>query len=335
MDYCNPCRRHLNGALACPGCGTSIEALRAYPAQLYIPAQAQPPSLPQQAYAAYGTEGQYGGAGDPHGGAYAGHEAGIAAATGGYGGQDAPGAYDAGTDASYGGEADTDARSDAGDSLAETVEPTGGRASRRRARGRADRVGADAGSHDVSGAPEGDHGHDDEYDEDDPDAAEGGASRRDRKAAAHRRRRRRTLLIVTGFVLAAGGLSLAELGMDAPGSSPKPAAAGGESAEGGASPQASESDSAAAHSSGTVPSGSPSPTDSTSPSASASKSEDDRVKDAEKAAQSASAAAPGGPGATPTSTATGGASTPSADPTTADPTPAPSASCARFLWWCT
>ncbi|MDX2838566.1 SCO2400 family protein, partial [Streptomyces ipomoeae] len=29
-DYCHPCRRHLNGALACPGCGTSVEELRAY-----------------------------------------------------------------------------------------------------------------------------------------------------------------------------------------------------------------------------------------------------------------------------------------------------------------
>ncbi|MFE4553034.1 hypothetical protein ACFRNH_37570, partial [Streptomyces sp. NPDC056785] len=28
MDYCDPCRRHLNGALACPGCGTSAEQLR-------------------------------------------------------------------------------------------------------------------------------------------------------------------------------------------------------------------------------------------------------------------------------------------------------------------
>ncbi|MGW0374267.1 SCO2400 family protein, partial [Streptomyces coeruleorubidus] len=28
MDYCDPCRRHLNGALACPGCGTSADALR-------------------------------------------------------------------------------------------------------------------------------------------------------------------------------------------------------------------------------------------------------------------------------------------------------------------
>ncbi|MFE0516931.1 hypothetical protein ACFW2E_45585, partial [Streptomyces sp. NPDC058964] len=30
MDYCLPCRRHLNGALACPGCGTPIEQLRVY-----------------------------------------------------------------------------------------------------------------------------------------------------------------------------------------------------------------------------------------------------------------------------------------------------------------
>ncbi|MFD1657976.1 hypothetical protein ACFSL4_07005, partial [Streptomyces caeni] len=30
MDYCHPCRRHLNGALACPGCGSSVEELRAY-----------------------------------------------------------------------------------------------------------------------------------------------------------------------------------------------------------------------------------------------------------------------------------------------------------------
>ncbi|MEW1626101.1 hypothetical protein AB0387_01515 [Streptomyces sp. NPDC089173] len=27
MDYCHPCRRHLNGALACAGCGTPAEAL--------------------------------------------------------------------------------------------------------------------------------------------------------------------------------------------------------------------------------------------------------------------------------------------------------------------
>ncbi|MFF8829409.1 hypothetical protein [Streptomyces sp. NPDC015131] len=28
MDYCHQCQRHLNGALACPGCGTPVEELR-------------------------------------------------------------------------------------------------------------------------------------------------------------------------------------------------------------------------------------------------------------------------------------------------------------------
>ncbi|MBP8538786.1 hypothetical protein, partial [Streptomyces sp. MK37H] len=27
MDYCSPCRRHLNGAVSCPGCGTPVEDL--------------------------------------------------------------------------------------------------------------------------------------------------------------------------------------------------------------------------------------------------------------------------------------------------------------------
>ncbi|MFF8844021.1 hypothetical protein ACF08N_15070 [Streptomyces sp. NPDC015127] len=30
MDYCHPCGRHLNGALACAGCGTPVEELRRY-----------------------------------------------------------------------------------------------------------------------------------------------------------------------------------------------------------------------------------------------------------------------------------------------------------------
>ena len=34
MDYCHPCRRHLNGALACPGCGTPADACRAYAGSL-------------------------------------------------------------------------------------------------------------------------------------------------------------------------------------------------------------------------------------------------------------------------------------------------------------
>ncbi|NED03797.1 hypothetical protein G3I55_19255, partial [Streptomyces sp. SID6648] len=38
MDYCHPCRRHLNGALACAGCGTPAEALGPYA----VPAPAGP-----------------------------------------------------------------------------------------------------------------------------------------------------------------------------------------------------------------------------------------------------------------------------------------------------
>ncbi|MGW3779377.1 SCO2400 family protein, partial [Streptomyces sp. NPDC005091] len=30
MDYCHSCQRHLNGALACAGCGTPAEALSHY-----------------------------------------------------------------------------------------------------------------------------------------------------------------------------------------------------------------------------------------------------------------------------------------------------------------
>ncbi|WP_420706089.1 SCO2400 family protein [Streptomyces sp. NRRL S-455] len=168
MDYCDPCRRHLNGALACPGCGTSAESLR-------------------------WREPEYGG-------------------------------YDA---APSGGEGEVPRRSDVAEEPEEPEEPEGpdgpggeydgdgddgddepsGRGARRRGRRRGPAVDAP-----------------------------GGASRRDRKAAAHRRRRRRTLLVAAGFVLAAGGLSLAELGMDAPRSTPKPAAEG-EPVDGDASPE--------------------------------------------------------------------------------------------------
>src|SRR3954470_5681319 len=29
MDFCHPCQRHLNGALACPGCGAPAQSLSA------------------------------------------------------------------------------------------------------------------------------------------------------------------------------------------------------------------------------------------------------------------------------------------------------------------
>ncbi|MEU8518266.1 hypothetical protein [Streptomyces sp. NPDC048577] len=38
MDYCHPCRRHLNGALACAGCGTPAEELRHESPHAYVPA---------------------------------------------------------------------------------------------------------------------------------------------------------------------------------------------------------------------------------------------------------------------------------------------------------
>ena len=241
MDYCHPCRRHLNGALACPGCGTPVEQLRA----------AEPPLT----------------------------------ATGAL---PSPRPTD-----------DTDARDEAPD--------------------------------------------------EDSDAPPPGArsSRRDRKAAAHRRRRRRTLFVTAGFVLAAGGLSLAELGTDAPHSPPRPAAAGGESPDGGATKEAGEgsafpadvtSDRAAA-------SDSPSPdaSASTSASASPSKSPDADASDSPPESDTPAASRPPTQAGTPTRDPDPAPSPPDSDdpPATTtptqpdDPSPTPTETCDRFLWWCT
>src|ERR1044072_4956897 len=61
MDFCLPCRRHLNGALPCPGCGTPTHELHAYAAQPYT---AIPPLREADAVSAeaYGTEGAPSGA---------------------------------------------------------------------------------------------------------------------------------------------------------------------------------------------------------------------------------------------------------------------------------
>ncbi len=40
MDYCHACRRHLNGALACAGCGTPVEELRYENPHIAAPRQA-------------------------------------------------------------------------------------------------------------------------------------------------------------------------------------------------------------------------------------------------------------------------------------------------------
>lgn len=258
MDYCHPCQRHLNGALACPGCGTRVEQLRAY-RDAYEP--------------------------EPYGEAVALADHGAPAVPDGHAGDD-----------------DRDGRGGEGD------EPHG-RAVRRREQGRGGRSG--------------------------PVTAEGAAyaSRRDRKAALHRRRRKRALLIAAGFVLAAGGLSLAELGVDAPGfSSPDSSAAGGEPSEAGRS-TAEPSESAKPLGDGAGASGgksSASPDASASPSASKS-ADGDATPAPDKATRSA--ALPGSAGSKPPPAS---GSAPTSGPTTSGPSPQPSPSetCKRFLWWC-
>ncbi|MFE2299155.1 hypothetical protein ACFXAW_13240 [Streptomyces sp. NPDC059445] len=253
MDYCHVCRRHLNGALACPGCGTPVDELGADAED----AGARPPA-------------------------------------------------DADTDAHHG--------DDGGDRDIEWR-------SRRAARRRGPVVDTEAGS------------------EGDPRGARGpaGASRRDRKAAAHRRRRRRTLYIAVGFVLAAGGLSLAELGVDAPGLGPSPAAA--ESPDGSASPAASvlkKGSPSKSPSAGRTSTSSPSASGSASASSSASATSE---KSAGSGGSATAGTLPGrstsAPAATPAAPGTSAPAT--TGPTTSAPTPAPSSSgdCNRFLWWCT
>ncbi|MFE2010663.1 hypothetical protein [Streptomyces sp. NPDC059491] len=46
MDYCHACRRHLNGALACAGCGTPVEELRYETPHLPV----RPPAEPDHVY---------------------------------------------------------------------------------------------------------------------------------------------------------------------------------------------------------------------------------------------------------------------------------------------
>ncbi|MFC8081804.1 hypothetical protein [Streptomyces sp. NPDC057340] len=268
MDYWHPCRRHLNGALACPGCGTPAHELR---------------SSDDALTASEVFDRRYG------------------------------------------------------------VEPT-----------TADDTPRDAPGRKLDDAPDGTAGQDadgpthDPLDEDPDDATPPGprSSRRDRKAAAHRRRRRRTLLVAAGFVLAAGGLSLAELGMDAPHSAEEPAAAAGETTDGEATREVAESSAIPADdtSDRTTPSGTPSPDASASTTASASPSSSPGATKSETATDSAppSASRPQPPD--PASPADPDPSSPDTDddspPTTTpsppqSPDPTPTETCDRFLWWCT
>ncbi|MFB7651661.1 MULTISPECIES: hypothetical protein [unclassified Streptomyces] len=239
MDYCHPCRRHLNGALACPGCGTPFEQLGSAEPPLTATGAVTPPRPAE----------------------------------------------------------DTDA--------ANTVP--------------------------------------DETPDDAPSGAR--SSRRDRKAAAHRRRRRRTLFVTAGFVLAAGGLSLAELGTDAPHSPPRPAAAGGETADGEATKEVGEGSAlpADATSDRSTASDAPSLDASTSASSSPSKSPDADASDTPPESDTPAASRPPAQADTPTRAPDPAPSSPRSDdppPTTTptqpdEPTPTPTETCDRFLWWCT
>ncbi|MEU2285521.1 hypothetical protein ABZ614_26915 [Streptomyces sp. NPDC013178] len=151
------------------------------------------------------------------------------------------------------------------------------------------------------------------------------------------------MLIAVGFVLAAGGLSLAELGVDAPlfSSSPNPAAAGGESSEiddSTTEPSASgrpldDRTDTGADKVSPSPAASDSASASASASPSASQSSGAATQTPEKEGRSATL--PGSAGSTAPSDSD---STPTADPTPSNappkPEPSPSETCQRFLWWC-
>ncbi|MER7187703.1 hypothetical protein ABT404_51015, partial [Streptomyces hyaluromycini] len=70
MDYCHPCRRHLNGALACAGCGTPIETLRASAREAAAPGPALPGETPyaEPEFAADGYDPESGDGHDGTGG---------------------------------------------------------------------------------------------------------------------------------------------------------------------------------------------------------------------------------------------------------------------------
>ncbi|WP_449657430.1 SCO2400 family protein [Streptomyces zaehneri] len=295
MDYCHPCRRHLNGALACPGCGAPAQRLRAYPSD------ASGPEPSARDTSAHRTPGAPDGRGDPDD-------------HGAHDGRDDHGAHDGRDD--HGAREDRDEHDGHADHEDGSGEPQG-RAARRRGQGRGGRRGPQG----AAVAPE--------------------ASRRDRKASAHRRRRKRIVLITVGFALAAGGLSLAELGVDAPGfTSPgNPAAAGGEASEvdGSSEPSASAPPlDDRTDTGGDEASNSPSP--SASPSASESAKDASATPSPDKDAQSATLPGSAGStsGSTPSDADSGSDPTPTADPSAPaeSPDPSPSQTCTRFLWWC-
>ncbi|MFD0214685.1 hypothetical protein ACFVH9_37815 [Streptomyces hirsutus] len=154
---------------------------------------------------------------------------------------------------------------------------------------------------------------------------------------------------MAGFVLAAGALSLAELGLDAPGTKSESAAAGDETPAGG--PVETEP---TRQSGGAPGAGGDTAVTSPSPEASGSPSVSQSPTDEESGEAEPDEATPSAPADTsPPDPATGGPQEPPAqpdDPDDPDPTPTkpdpdpepdpepepePSETCNRFLWWCT
>ncbi|MER6469465.1 SCO2400 family protein [Streptomyces collinus] len=272
MDFCHPCQRHLNGALACPGCGAPAQS---------VPVHAAAPVAPTYAGAVAAPYGQQ-----------------TFTQTPARPYDDREGPYDGDLHEDHDGQD----------------------------------VHEDHDGHDPSGGGE------------DPDEPRGRSARRDRKAAAHRRRRRRLLLVGAGFVLAAGGLSLAELGTDAPFSpfsGDSPAVTRDATVDGGAS--ASPDRTAAPLDAPSGAAGKPGASASADASASASASESPKDKASKSPSATGETARPATAGAGSTASAPAPpapsqpASTPTSAPTTSQPTPQPSPTrtCNRFLWWCT
>jgi hypothetical protein len=251
MDYCHPCRRYLNGALACPGCGAPTREPRSH-------------------------EGDPGDGSRPDGG-----------------------------------------------TVQEPPRVGGGDSAGPRSRRRAARDGPAPGDGNGGGAESGADGGG-------ADSGRGPrSSRRDRKAAAHRRRRRRALSIGAGLLFAAGGLSFAELGTEAPGPNP-PTTTDGEEADGAASPDPS------AETDGSADRSRPSPAKgSATPSASKPPKREKGERRGEEDRLPSGGASPDGTAPAPVVTPP---ETPAPDPrpTAEDPSPEPSPSqtCERLLWWC-
>ncbi|WP_408059399.1 hypothetical protein [Streptomyces europaeiscabiei] len=240
-----------------------------------------------------------------------------------------------------------DEREDVSGEEATRERPSGGHRARSQGRGRGGRAGQD----DMP-AGERDDAFEDAADGDAP--AAGGrrarsrgrgrgarVGRRDRKAAAHRRRRRRVLMIGAGLLLAAGGLSLAELGMEAPPAEPRAVSVDDVS---DASPTAAADDVEDAGDGSNDPAdvdkNGKKPDKSASPSASESeKSEgEDDAEDADKPRDRSAtdATASPAPSAQDPTSDPGDSDTPATEPTADDPTPEPSPTetCKQFLWWC-